>query len=76
MASARSAWRSTNVTFRRSAACETIRSGTPSSASSIRPNAPTSEPRLSPTRQTMAISRSQVTSANSDNATRIASSCR
>src|SRR5437660_1163087 len=58
-----SAPRSTNVTFRRDAACETMRSGMRSSAVTARPNSAASDRRFSPTAQMIAISRSQLTSA-------------
>ena len=58
-----SASRSTNVMFRRDAACDTRRSGIRSSAVTARPNSVGSARRFSPTAQTIAISGSHATSA-------------
>ena len=60
----------TTVTFRLEAACDTIRSGTPSSPASIRMAKAGSTRRFSPTAQSSAICGSIVTSANSRSAAR------
>src|SRR5262249_42267804 len=55
--------RSTNVMFRLDAACDTRRSGMESSDVIARPNSVGSDRRFSPTMQTIAMSRSVLTSA-------------